>query len=82
VDQARKVEPYSEALTRAAMQVAAAAGDARRLHLEWRECRRQVDDLDPGGTPSDVTERLYVSLRAQLGAGCTQPTSTPIVLAH
>lgn len=82
VDQARKVEPYSEALTRAAMQVAAAAGDARRLHLEWRECLRQVDDLDPGGTPSDVTERLYAALRAQLGSGGMRPTSDPAALTH
>ncbi len=64
--QARKVEPYSESLTRAAMRVAAAAGDARRLHAEWQECRRQMDELDPGGAPSNRTERLYALLRAQL----------------
>jgi hypothetical protein len=60
---ARLVEPYSEALTRAAMALAAAAGDARRFHLEWEVCCRQVDELDPGGTPSEATERLYVRLR-------------------
>ncbi len=64
--QARKVEPYSESLTRAAMRVAAAGGDARRLHAEWQECRRQMDELDPGGAPSNRTERLYALLRAQL----------------
>ena len=64
--QARKVEPYSEALTRAAMRVAAESGDVRRLHAEWRECQRQVDELDPGGTPSERTEQLYAILRAQL----------------
>jgi DNA-binding SARP family transcriptional activator len=64
--QARKVEPYSEALTRAAMRVAAESGDVRRLHAEWRECQRQVDELDPGGTPSERTEQLYAILRSQL----------------
>jgi len=64
--QARTVEPYCEALTRAAMRVAAASGDARRLHEEWRECLRQVDELDPGGTPSTRTGQLYALLRAQL----------------
>jgi DNA-binding SARP family transcriptional activator len=69
--QARRVEPYSELLTRAAMRVAAASGDARRLQAEWRECQRQIDELDPGGAPSERTERLYALLRAQL-AGCGQ----------
>ncbi|HVC14192.1 MAG TPA: bacterial transcriptional activator domain-containing protein [Acidimicrobiales bacterium] len=64
--QARKVEPYGEALTRAAMRVAAAAGDAPRLHAEWQECQRRMDELDPGGTPSARSEQLYVLLRAQL----------------
>ncbi|HTX62034.1 MAG TPA: bacterial transcriptional activator domain-containing protein, partial [Acidimicrobiales bacterium] len=67
--QARKVEPYSESLSRAAMHVAAACGDAHRLHAEWRECRRQVDELDPGGVPSERTERLYAQLRARLAGG-------------
>ncbi|MGH2928156.1 MAG: bacterial transcriptional activator domain-containing protein, partial [Solirubrobacteraceae bacterium] len=70
LSQARKVEPYSESLTRAAMRIAAASGDARRLLGEWQECRRQMDELDPGGTPSEGTERLYVALRAQLHAQC------------
>ena len=67
--QARKVEPYSEALSRAAMRVAAESGDVRRLHAEWQECQRQVDELDPGGTPSERTEQLYALLRAQLAGG-------------
>ncbi|MGH9099515.1 MAG: AfsR/SARP family transcriptional regulator, partial [Acidimicrobiales bacterium] len=74
LSQARKVEPYSESLTRAAMRIAAAGGDARRLHGEWQECRRQMDELDPGGTPSEGTERLYVALRAQL---CAQSAGAP-----
>ena len=62
LEQARLVDPYSEALSRAAMQVAAAAGDADRLRREWRECQRRVDELDPGSTPSARTERLYGEL--------------------
>lgn len=78
VDRARAVEQYSEALSRVAMELAAAHGDVRRLHAEWLECRRQVDEVDPGGSPSEPTERLYARLRAQLssdahavrGGGC------------
>jgi DNA-binding SARP family transcriptional activator len=68
--QARLVDPYSEALSRVAMQVAAAAGDADRLRREWRECQRRVDELDPGSTPSPRTERLYGELaqRVLIGA--------------
>ena len=73
--QARKVEPYSESLARAAMRVAAAGGDVRRLHAEWQECQRKMDELDPGGVPSERTERLYATLRTQL-AGTSSGTST------
>ena len=62
IEQARMVEPYSEALSRAAMEVAAAAGDADRLRLEWRACQRMVDSLDPGCSPSLRTETLYGEL--------------------
>jgi DNA-binding SARP family transcriptional activator len=70
LEQARLVEPYSEALTRASMQVAAAAGDADRLRREWRECQRRIDELDPGSSPSPRTERLYgeLSERTLVGA--------------
>ncbi len=64
LERARLVDPYSEALTRAAMQVAAADGDADRLRREWVECQRRVDELDPGSMPSERTERLYAELRA------------------
>jgi DNA-binding SARP family transcriptional activator len=60
--QARLVDPYSEAISRAAMQVAASAGDADRLRREWRDCQRRMDELDPGSTPSRRTERLYGEL--------------------
>ncbi len=60
--QARRVEPYSEALSRAAMRLAAAAGDSDGVRREWRDCQRRADDLDPGSTPSAGTERLYAEL--------------------
>jgi hypothetical protein len=81
IEQARRVEPYSEALTRAAMELAAAAGDARRLHVEWTDCVRQMDDLDPGAMPSDATEMLYVRLREQLSAGARRPERAVVVRA-
>jgi DNA-binding SARP family transcriptional activator len=66
---ARLVDPYSEALSRTAMQVAAAAGDADELRRAWRECRRRIDELDPGAAPSPRTERLYGELAHQLRCG-------------
>jgi DNA-binding SARP family transcriptional activator len=66
LDRARLVDPYSESLSRAAMQVAAAAGDADKLRREWRECQRRVDELDPGSAPSPRTERLYGELAQQV----------------
>ena len=70
LERARLVEPYSEALSRAAMELAAAEGDADRLRLEWRECLRRVDALDPGSSPSSRTETLYgeLSRRVLVGA--------------
>jgi DNA-binding SARP family transcriptional activator len=62
LERARVVAPYSEALSRAAMEVAAAEGDADRLRHEWRECLRRVDLLDPGSSPSARTESLYGEL--------------------
>jgi DNA-binding SARP family transcriptional activator len=69
LEKARLVDPYSESLSRAAMQVAAAAGDADRLRREWRECQRRVDELDPGSAPSPRTERLYGELAQRVLVG-------------
>lgn len=66
LEQARLVEPYSEALSRAAMEVAAAEGDADRLRAEWSECQRRVDALDPGCSPSARTESLYAELSRRM----------------
>jgi DNA-binding SARP family transcriptional activator len=71
LSQARLVDPYSEAISRVAMQVAAAAGDADRLRREWRECLRRIDELDPGSTPSPRTERLYGELAQRVLVGVT-----------
>jgi DNA-binding SARP family transcriptional activator len=62
IGQARLVEPYSEALSCAAMRVAAASGDHDRLRREWNDCCRLVEELDPGGQPSERTERLFLEL--------------------
>jgi DNA-binding SARP family transcriptional activator len=73
LDQARIVEPYSEALSRSAMQLAAAEGDADRLRLEWRECQRRIDALDPGASPSARTESLYGELARLVLVGPAPP---------
>ena len=77
LEQARVVEPYSEALSRAAMQVAAAEGDADRLRLEWRDCQRRIDALDPGGSPSARTESLYGELSRRVLVGAALPDDVP-----
>lgn len=66
LEQARLVEPYSEVLSRAAMQMAADTGDADRLRREWVECKRRADELEPGSLPSEATERLYADLRRRI----------------
>ena len=81
LDQARMVEPYSEALSRSAMQVAAGEGDADRLRQEWRECQRRVDALDPGGSPSARTESLYGELSRQILVGAALPDGAPAGIA-
>ena len=62
LEKARLLDHYSEAISRTAMQVAAAAGDGDRLRREWAECQRRIDELDAGKAPSARTERLYVEL--------------------
>jgi hypothetical protein len=69
LERARLVEPYSEKLSRAAMELAAAEGDADRLRFEWRECQRRVDALDPGSSPSSRTESLYGELSKRVLVG-------------
>ena len=82
LDQARLVEPYSEAITRASMQVAAAGGDVDDLRREWRECQRRMDDLDPGSAPSPRTERLYGELCQRVVVGAGARGAPEFALAH
>ncbi len=76
LDQARLVEPYSETLSRAAMELAAAEGDADRLRSEWRDCQRRLDALDPGSSPSPRTESLYGELTRSLVVGAPGAVSS------
>ena len=78
LEQARFVEPYSEALSRAAMQVAAAEGDADRLRLEWRDCQRRIDALDPGASPSARTESLYGELSRRVLVGVEEAAALSV----
>jgi len=74
---ARLVAPYSEALSRAAMELAAAEGDADRLRTEWRQCQRMVDALDPGAWPSRRTETLYGELSRRMLVPADGPDDGP-----
>jgi len=65
LDKARLVEAFSEMLSRAAMTVAAAAGDQARLRKEWDDCCRRVVELDPGASPSAETTILFRRLSHQ-----------------
>lgn len=64
----RAVEPESEALCRAAMEVAAAEGDADELRRSWRDCRHRLQGDDPAlaMAPSRATEVLFRTLSATL----------------
>jgi DNA-binding SARP family transcriptional activator len=77
LERARLAAPYSEALSRAAMEVAAAEGDADRLRHEWRECQRRVDVLDPGSSPSIRTESLYGELARRVLIGTAGNAPAP-----
>jgi len=74
---ARLVAPYSEALSRAAMELAAAEGDADCLRTEWRQCQRMVDALDPGAWPSRRTETLYGELSRRMLVPAGGPDDGP-----
>ena len=77
LEHAGVVEPYSEALSRSAMELAAAEGDADRLRQEWRECQRRVDALDPGCSPSARSESLYGELARRVLVDATRPDGAP-----
>jgi DNA-binding SARP family transcriptional activator len=60
------VLPYSEALAEAAMEVAAASGDAAELRRAFDDLGRVVEELEPGGWPTGGAEERYRQLRAEI----------------
>lgn len=66
LERGRMIDPYSELLSRSAMELAASSGDFARLRREWIECQRRVDELDPGCLPSESTTRLFAELSDRL----------------
>jgi DNA-binding SARP family transcriptional activator len=68
LERGRMIDPYSELLSRSAMELAASSGDSSRLRREWIECQRRVDELDPGCLPSEATTRLFEELSDRLSA--------------
>jgi DNA-binding SARP family transcriptional activator len=66
LERGRMIDPYSELLSRRAMELAASSGDVTRLRREWLECQRLVDELDPGCRPSESTTRLFAELSDRL----------------
>jgi DNA-binding SARP family transcriptional activator len=67
VNQGLLAVPQAEALLRAAMRVAAAAGDRAGVERAWRDARRLATGLDPLGQPEPETMALYQSLRQPNG---------------
>ncbi len=79
VDRVRLIDPYGEALSRAAMEVAAAAGDRTWLQREWSECQRRVREIDPDGSPTEATQRLFADLSRRTD---THPNASDAQLHH
>jgi DNA-binding SARP family transcriptional activator len=67
VNQGLLAVPQSEALLRAAMRVAAAAGDRDAVERAWRDARRLAASLGSLGEPEPETVALYQSLRQRNG---------------
>jgi DNA-binding SARP family transcriptional activator len=74
LERGRRVDPYSERLTRWAMRAAGAGGDRDQLRREWEQCRRRSEELEPGSEPTERTGRLYRDLSRQvLGPATPEP---------
>jgi hypothetical protein len=58
--------PYSETLAQAAMELAAALGDADELRRSFDAYGRLVEELDPGSWPLASAEQRFRALRAQI----------------
>ena len=69
VRQGQLCVPHSEALLRAAMRVAAAAGDRSGIDQAWQHARRLAAELDACGEPEPATIELYRELRASSPRG-------------
>jgi DNA-binding SARP family transcriptional activator len=67
VNQGLLAVPQSEALLRAAMRVAATAGDRDAVERAWRDARRLAASLGSLGEPEPETVALYQSLRQRNG---------------
>lgn len=67
VNQGLLAVPQSEALLRAAMRVAGAAGDRDGVERAWRDARRLAAQLVALGEPEPETVALYQSLRQRNG---------------
>ncbi len=59
IDKATLVNPYSETLARAAMSLAAASNDVDQLQQEWNGHLRRLEELEPGLSPSAMTEAHF-----------------------
>jgi hypothetical protein len=77
IRRARLAEPDSEALSQAAMIIAAGRGDLDDLRRAWRECRHRLtrDDPELAEPPSYATECLYRRLTDQLRSN--EPANEP-----
>lgn len=69
IDQARLLDPWSEALYRVAIGCGATTGNAAWIERELRACEAMIEDLCPGGSPSEETYEAYRSAMAQFVPG-------------
>jgi len=53
------IAPWCELLFELAIDAAAAAGDRARATRIYGACQRMIEELTPGATPSEATERAY-----------------------
>ena len=70
--------PTARPSPRAAMQVAAAAGDADRLRREWRDCQRRIDELDPAARRRRAPSALRRAGRRVLVGAARRPAGETV----
>ena len=59
IGRGRRIAPWSELLFELAIDAAAATGDRARAARIYGACQRMIEELTPGATPSEATERAY-----------------------